>query len=85
MEMERWTEKSNQLSNLQKLMDLAEDSRLAGHNTETDIVIIPEYGIPGIEGLELIKKSLRDSSIQNQIVIGGLDGIAQKRVYRPFR
>lgn len=70
-------EKSNQLSNLQKLMDLAQDSSLAGHNTETDIVIIPEYGIPGIEGLEAIKKRLIDSSIQNQIVIGGLDGIAR--------
>jgi len=71
-------EKSNQLSNLQKLMDLAENSSLAGHNTETDIVIIPEYGIPGINGLELIKRKLRESSTQNQIVIGGLDGMDRK-------
>lgn len=70
------SQKKKQLADLNHLMNMAQDPCLAGHNTNTNIIIIPEYGIPGIEGVQLIRRRLEESSVKNQIVIGGIDGLS---------
>lgn len=76
----RWQESfiEGQLGSINQLMDLAENNIAAGHNTDTDLVIIPEYGIPGTRGVDLILERLRTSDVERQIVIGGIDGLNKR-------
>ncbi len=67
--------KPTQIEHIGVLMDMALNAGAAGHNIQNHMVIIPEYAIPGADGIELIKQKLRDSSVQNQVVIGGIDGL----------
>ncbi|WP_378957055.1 hypothetical protein [Pelosinus sp. sgz500959] len=70
--------KTKQLADLGKLMDLAQDPVQAGHNTKTNIILVPEYGIPGLEGFNLLYDRMKDSTVSYQILIGGMDGLSKK-------
>ena len=69
--------KQKQLQNIANLMDLAKNYGVAGLFDPIDFVLIPEYCIPGITGLDQIICDLSDDTPQKQIVIGGIDGLTR--------
>lgn len=60
------------------LLNLSKDSGRAGLTRNVDFVLIPEYGINGLDSIDLIFNSLKESSVKNQILIGGIDGLTKK-------
>jgi len=63
-----------QMTSLRYLLSLANDPGLAGIDRTIDFILIPEYGIP-LEGVNLILDGLRSSTVRNQILIGGIEGL----------
>ena len=65
-----------QLRVLERTMDIASAS--GDPETVTHFTILPEYCIPGLEGVEVIEKRLRSNDWPNgTVLIGGLDGITK--------
>ncbi len=63
-----------QLKVLGRTMDIAS----APGGGVTQFTILPEYCIPGLEGVEFIEKRLQESTWANgTVLIGGLDGISK--------
>ncbi|SDE86166.1 hypothetical protein [Sporomusa acidovorans] len=70
--------KAVQLQHLSRLMEISQgpkESRILSRTT--DIILIPEYSIPGLEGFELLHRSISSSPINNQLLIGGMDGLSR--------
>lgn len=71
----KWQEdkKNQQLNRISRFMNIAKQY---GGNGKSHFTLLPEYSIPGIEGIEKINQFLADSSWPSEtIVIGGIDGL----------
>lgn len=69
--------KTRQLDIVKRTLDVACMSH--GMAAKTQFTILPEYSIPGLEGVALVEKRLRDDSWPSRtVLIGGLDGLSKQ-------
>jgi hypothetical protein len=84
----RWqpVQQQAQLDTIARTLTIAEE---APHGLDrTHFTIFPEYGIPGLAGVEMIDRKLNEDSWPNgTLVIGGVDGLAKDEynhlIHRP--
>ena len=69
------TKKTQQLDRISRFMNIAKQY---DGNGETHFTLLPEYSIPGLEGVERINQILTDPSWGSEtVVIGGVDGLSR--------
>lgn len=67
--------RGQQLDRISRFMNIAKQF---GGNGKSHFTIIPEYSIPGIDGIERVNQFLTDASWPSEtIVIGGVDGLSK--------
>lgn len=83
----KWNNNSNgtnlsprdkQLINLDRFLDLGKEQGPACLTKPIHFYLISEYGIPGLDGVNLILNKLRLSGEGEQIFIGGIDGLTKE-------
>lgn len=68
------TRKANQIAALERTLEIAKANDHGAHRTH--FTIIPEYSIPGLEGIATIESVLRDADWPaGTVVIGGTDSL----------
>ena len=72
------TEKARQLRVVERTLEVARDGSGIGTQEITHFTILPEYSIPGLEGVEVVENRLKSKDWPNgTVVIGGLDGMTK--------
>jgi hypothetical protein len=70
------TDKPQQLANLEKTFAVARSA--PHHAPKTHFTILPEYSIPGLDGVALVQAELNDAQWPTgTIVIGGMDAVTK--------
>ncbi len=69
------TKKNQQLERISRFMNIAKQY---DGNGKTHFTVLPEYSIPGLEGVERINQVLTDPSwCSETVVIGGVDRLSK--------
>lgn len=69
------TKKNQQLDRISRFMNI---TKQYDGNGKTHFTVLPEYSIPGLEGIERINQILTDASWSSEtVVIGGVDGLSK--------
>lgn len=68
---------TNHGDKIQRLLELSEKTTENNLTENVEFILIPEYGINGIEGFNQIRDFLLKSSVEKQILIGGIDALAR--------
>lgn len=68
-------DKQNYSKEIEHLLNLASHTNENGLSKDVKFILMPEYSIHGVEGVKYLLKRLKDSTVQEQILIGGIDGL----------
>lgn len=63
------------------LFEIGCKQQKSGLNKNPMFILMPEYAIQGVTGIERIMKYLEESEYDNQVAIGGVDGLKKEAIY----